>query len=342
MDRVPPAPGPYRWQPLGDARQARLLVLSPCIVHVELGLERRHNQLVHLDVAPIELDAADAVPDVGLPPHPVHSEIEHLDVPVVVPRKEAPFLVVERIAEPHAPAVANLRRKHAHQGLSSNGHDHARVATAALGLACCPSPGSNAATGASCCRTSQTRTQPSRPQVATSGAPKPLACPPMASWIPARGHPEGFQWARKKKKRTHTRAQVVRVALGGQRAARAQHVLRRPHQRVDDRCVGLCAEDRHGRVLEVPDLELAAKVARGQVPICQGGGAERPTLECCRLLHLGQQLDIRTLQLVHLKSTGAPGVGTCSPSGKGQHSCSNSSRVPATPPRDFQKPLHDG
>ena len=39
-----------------------------------------------------------------------------------------------------------------------------------------PGAGSKAATGASCCRTSHTRTAPSLPQVATSGGPQPSAC----------------------------------------------------------------------------------------------------------------------------------------------------------------------
>jgi hypothetical protein len=38
------------------------------------------------------------------------------------------------------------------------------------------SAGSKAATGASFCRTSHTRTAPSRPQVTSSGGPKPAAC----------------------------------------------------------------------------------------------------------------------------------------------------------------------
>mmetsp|Transcript_29185 Transcript_29185/g.46824 ORF Transcript_29185/g.46824 Transcript_29185/m.46824 type:complete len:248 (+) Transcript_29185:647-1390(+) len=44
-----------------------------------------------------------------------------------------------------------------------------------------PSPGSKHATGASRCRTSHTRTAPSRPPVTSSGAPYPLACPPQPS-----------------------------------------------------------------------------------------------------------------------------------------------------------------
>jgi hypothetical protein len=90
---------------LSEAREAAGRVLRPHVEDPELALERRRDELVHLNVAAVKVDADDAVADVGLPPHGVHAQVEELDVAVVVPGGEAPLLVAVAVPEAHRPAL---------------------------------------------------------------------------------------------------------------------------------------------------------------------------------------------------------------------------------------------
>lgn len=80
-------------------------VLRARIKHVEAALQRSHHELVHVDVAPVKLHAAHAIAHVVLPSHFVGAEIKQLDVAIVVPGYNAPFVVAEAVAESHRPAV---------------------------------------------------------------------------------------------------------------------------------------------------------------------------------------------------------------------------------------------
>jgi len=90
---------------------ARLLgVLRAHVEHVALALQARCDQLVHRDVAPVELQAAHAVAQVGGPAQPVGAQVEQLQVAVVVAGREAALGVAVRVAEGERPALARLRR----------------------------------------------------------------------------------------------------------------------------------------------------------------------------------------------------------------------------------------
>ena len=65
-----------------------------CIIDEErtahLTLQRGDAEFVHLDLLAIELRAAHAVAHVCLPPHLPRPQIEHLHIPVVIPRQNTP------------------------------------------------------------------------------------------------------------------------------------------------------------------------------------------------------------------------------------------------------------
>ena len=96
---------------LGEVREPVLDVLGSEVVDPELRLERRHQELVHLDVLPVELDPGNAVLDVGLVAEGVGPEVEHLHVAVVVPRADHPLLVGERVPESYRPTVPSALPK---------------------------------------------------------------------------------------------------------------------------------------------------------------------------------------------------------------------------------------
>lgn len=103
---------------LGEIGESLLGMLGPEVEQVDPGLQGRGDELVHGDVAPVELEAADAVLEVALPPQGHGAQVEHLEVAVVVARHDHAVHVAVRVAEGHGPAVAarvalgRLHRRH--------------------------------------------------------------------------------------------------------------------------------------------------------------------------------------------------------------------------------------
>lgn len=92
---------------LGGARKAAVLViLHPHVVHVQLGLQRRRQQLVHYDVLSVELQTAHAILHVCLPSQRHVAQIEQLDVAIVVARRHAPVISGVRVAKAYGPRVS--------------------------------------------------------------------------------------------------------------------------------------------------------------------------------------------------------------------------------------------
>lgn len=75
------------------------------VVAVELRLEGSCNQFVLRNVWSIELNSADSVSYVGVPPQTVGFEIKDLDVSIVVTSSDASFLLVVGVSEGYRPAV---------------------------------------------------------------------------------------------------------------------------------------------------------------------------------------------------------------------------------------------
>jgi hypothetical protein len=73
-------------------------VLSSHIEETELRLESGDDHLIHLDIFPIKLDAGDAIRHIGLEPNRIRSEVEELDVAIVIPRHDAPLFIAEGIS----------------------------------------------------------------------------------------------------------------------------------------------------------------------------------------------------------------------------------------------------
>mmetsp|Transcript_31004 Transcript_31004/g.73934 ORF Transcript_31004/g.73934 Transcript_31004/m.73934 type:complete len:288 (-) Transcript_31004:159-1022(-) len=85
-------------------------VLRTHVVAAELALQGRDDDLVHLDVAAVELERGDAVLAVCLPPDRVRPQIEQFDVSVVESGEDRPFIAVG-IAECDRPAITRPRRR---------------------------------------------------------------------------------------------------------------------------------------------------------------------------------------------------------------------------------------
>lgn len=80
-------------------------MISLEVVDVKLGLEGGCHQLVHGDVWSIELNSANTVAYICVPPQAVCLQVEHLDISVIVSRHDATLLRVVSITEADGPAV---------------------------------------------------------------------------------------------------------------------------------------------------------------------------------------------------------------------------------------------
>mmetsp|Transcript_15313 Transcript_15313/g.34790 ORF Transcript_15313/g.34790 Transcript_15313/m.34790 type:complete len:245 (+) Transcript_15313:531-1265(+) len=76
---------------------------------------------------------------------------------------------------------------------------------------------------------------------------------------------------------------------------------------VDDLVVALDAPDGALHVLQVPDVQVASVVTRGQVPLLYGRCTERAALEALGLLDLHQLLTLPLVQLAHPDDTRGAG-----------------------------------
>lgn len=76
------------------------------VEHVQTTFQRHRNQLVHLNVPPIELQTTYAVLHVRLPQRGHLTQIEHLQVSIIVTGCHDTFLVVVRIPEGDRPTVS--------------------------------------------------------------------------------------------------------------------------------------------------------------------------------------------------------------------------------------------
>lgn len=104
------------WE-MSDAPDSRLVgkLGQPCIslfwvvgLHVEdveLGFESRRNQLVHINVLPVEFNTTHSVFQVGVPSQAVRPQVEQLDVSVVIACSQYALFLVVSISEGSSPAI---------------------------------------------------------------------------------------------------------------------------------------------------------------------------------------------------------------------------------------------
>jgi len=116
----------------------------------------------------------------------VGAEVEELQVAIVVAGQQAALVLVESVAEGHAPGIPYLPTRSAGRHQRDVVRSTAREVDGHLEeprLQCTSSAveGSKAATGEPACLVSQTRTAPSRPQVASLASPHPFFCA-AAQW----------------------------------------------------------------------------------------------------------------------------------------------------------------